>query len=143
MFGLLATWGVKEPLPRADVELAVMGTGFGVVIAPLAAAALDAAERRRHGLVSSLVVTARTVGMLAALSALTAFGLHRFYQLLAPPPDSGSLHERLKVLDANITLALVAEYHEIFRLAAGLCLAAALISLLTLRRGADRASERC
>jgi MFS family permease len=143
MFGLLATWGVGEPLRRADLELAVMGLGFGVVIAPLAAAALDAAQRREHGLVSSLVVTARTVGMLIALSALTAFGLHRFYQLLVPPPDAGSLHDRLKILDENITLALVAEYHEIFRLAAGLCLAAALIALLTLRAAPRRASERC
>lgn len=143
MFGLLATWGVSEPLRRADLELAVMGLGFGVVIAPLAAAALDAAEGRQHGVVSSLVVTARTVGMLAALSALTAFGLHRFYQLLAPPPDSGTLHDRLKILDQNITLALVAEYHEIFRLAAGLCLAAAAVAVLTLRAAARPASERC
>ena len=141
MFGLLSTWDVSEPLHRAEFELGVMGLGFGVVIAPLAAAALDAAERRQHGLVSSLVVTARTVGMLVALSALTAFGLHRFYQLLAPPPDSGSLHDRLKILESNITLALVAEYHEVFRLAAGLCLAAAVVAVLTLRSPPGPASE--
>jgi MFS family permease len=135
MFLLLAGWGVAEPRSRAYSELAVMGFGFGVVIAPLAASALDATRRREHGLVSSLVVTARTVGMLAALSALTAFGLHRFYQLLPPPPAGNmSLHDRLKILENNITLALVAEYHEIFRLAALLCAVAAVIAGLTLGR---------
>ena len=141
MFLLLAGWGVSEPRARAYAELAVMGLGFGVVIAPLAASALDATRRREHGLVSSLVVTARTVGMLAALSALTAFGLHRFYQLLPPPPGGDlSLHDRLQVLENNITLALVAEYHEIFRLAALLCAVAAVIAGLTL--GARRAPLR-
>ncbi|HEX6350561.1 MAG TPA: MFS transporter [Candidatus Dormibacteraeota bacterium] len=132
VFLLLAGWGVKEPRARAYVELAVMGLGFGVVIAPLAASALDATRRREHGLVSSLLVAARTVGMLGALAALTAFGLHRFYQLLKPPPDTGSLHDRLQALEANVTSALVAEYHEIFLLAALLCLAAAVIAGLTL-----------
>ena len=132
MYLVLAGWGVSEPRSRAYAELAVMGLGFGVVIAPLAASALDASRRRQHGLVSSLLVAARTVGMLGALSALTAFGLHRFYQLLKPAPATGSLHDRLKVLEANITAALVAEYHDIFRLAAVLCLAAALIAGLTL-----------
>jgi MFS family permease len=135
MFLLLAGWGVNEPRARSYAELAVMGFGFGVVIAPLAASALDATRRREHGLVSSLVVTARTVGMLAALSALTAFGLHRFYQLLPPPPGGNlTLHDRLKILENNITLALVAEYHEIFRLAAVLCAVAAVIAGLTLGR---------
>jgi len=141
MFLLLAGWGVSEPRARAYAELAVMGLGFGVVIAPLAASALDATRRREHGLVSSLVVAARTVGMLAALSALTAFGLHRFYQLLPPAPGGDlSLHDRLQVLENNITLALVAEYHEIFRLAALLCAVAAVIAGLTL--GARRAPPR-
>ena len=62
-------------------------------------------------------------------------GLHRFYQLLPPPPGGDlSLHDRLKILENNITLALVLEYHEIFRLAALLCAVAAVIAGLTLGR---------
>src|SRR5207237_1529828 len=52
-FLLLAGWGVHEPRARSYAELAVMGFGFGVVIAPLAASALDATRRREHGLVRS------------------------------------------------------------------------------------------
>jgi hypothetical protein len=113
------------------------------VIAPIAAAALDATERREHGLVSSLVVTARTVGMLATLSALTAFGLHRFNQLLAaqaPPPSTATLHDKLKVLEANVTRALVLEYHDVFKLAALLCAVAAVVAAVSLGGRPPRAA---
>jgi MFS family permease len=149
-FWLLAGWDVQSltqrlgPLRTADVELVALGLAFGLVIAPITAAALDATERREHGLVSSLVVTARTVGMLAALSALTAFGLHRFNQLLAEqpaPPVTATLHDKLKVLEANVTNALVLEYHDVFRLAALLCAAAAVVAAVSLGGRRPRAAE--
>jgi MFS transporter, DHA2 family, triacylglyceride efflux pump len=148
-FWVLASWDVSSLGQRvgvfraADLELVAMGAAFGVVIAPIAAAALEATQRREHGLVSSLVVTARTVGMLAALSALTAFGLHRFNQLLAAQPgpaDSASLHDRLKVLEANVTRSLVLEYHDVFRLAALLCAAAAVVAAVSLGGRRPRAA---
>lgn len=140
-FWLLSQWGVDElghrlaGVRRADLELAGLGVAFGAVIAPTAAAALDAGGPSEHGLVSSLVVTARTMGMLFALSALTAFGVHRFHQLLAEQPaapPSASLHDKLKVLEGAVTRALVLEYHDIFRIAAAICLLAALVAALSL-----------
>jgi MFS family permease len=148
-FWLLAGWDTHSlgqrvgPLRSADLELVALGLAFGLVIAPIAAAALDATERREHGLVSSLVVTARTVGMLAALSALTAFGLHRFNQLLAaqpPPLSTATLHDKLKVLEANVTHALVLEYHDVFKLAALLCAVAAVVAAVSLGGRRPRAT---
>ncbi|HEX6548493.1 MAG TPA: MFS transporter [Candidatus Dormibacteraeota bacterium] len=141
LFWVLAGWGVGELhthvwlLRRTDVELIGLGFGFGLVIAPLAAAAL-ASSRSEHGLVSSLVVAARTIGMLVGLSALTAFGLWRFNQLLTArpqPPDTMSLSERLHYLEKGVTQALLVEYHEIFLITAAICLAAAAVCALTLR----------
>src|SRR5260370_16262609 len=87
----MSTWPANAlalhlgPLRQADVALAPCGLGFGLVIAPLTAALLPLPPAPAHGLATSLVVLARTMGMLVGLSALTAFGLYRFHQILATP----------------------------------------------------------
>ena len=85
-FGLMSGWQtdeLKSAGARAAAELFLCGLGFGVVIAPLSAALLDLSDPRQHGLASSLVVLARTLGMVVGLAALTAFGLAR--QRIAVP----------------------------------------------------------
>ena len=151
-FLLLSGWGAGElgrhvgPLPEADLVLLLTGLGFGVVIAPLAAAVLEVARPDRHGLAASLVVMVRTLGMLVGLSALSAYGVHRFYQLfnqgpvLHLIPGSADFAAQKTAFDDRVTQALVAEYHGIFLIAAGLCAAAGMVALLTLsaRRTAGR-----
>jgi MFS family permease len=116
------------PVRLADLALAACGLGFGLVIAPLTAAVLSLTRGQSHGLATSLVVLARTMGMLVGLSALTAFGLYRFRQILGTPvltePD---LHARVKHLEALVAAAFLQEYREIFLLAAGLCTLAAVV----------------
>ena len=143
-FLLLSRWQADElsrhlgPLREADVVLVLTGLGFGIVIAPLAAAVLDVARAERHGLAASLVVLVRTLGMLVGLSALSAYGVHRFYELFnqGPPlhlvPGSPQFAAQKAAFDARVTQALVAEYHGIFAIAAVLCVAAGLVVLLTL-----------
>jgi MFS family permease len=127
-------------VPSVDATLALCGFGFGVVIAPVAAAILDSAREQELGLASSLVVLARMVGMLVGLAALTSFGLHRFYMLFnqGPPlqlvPGSPDLVAQTAAVDARFRVALLAEYHEIFLVAAGICVVAALIAVFTLPR---------
>ena len=122
------------PLRQADIALAICGLGFGVVIAPLTASVLALTRGQSHGLATSLVVLARTMGMLVGLSALTAFGLHRFHQILGSPvltdPD---LRTRIKHLEELVAAAFLQEYREIFVIAAALCLLAALVIAFALR----------
>jgi MFS family permease len=143
-FLLMAGWDAGElgrrigGLPEADLVLVLAGLGFGLVIAPLAAAVLDVARASRHGLAASLVVMVRTLGMLVGLSALSAYGVHRFYQLFnsGPPlrliPGSPDFAAQKAAFDARVTSALVAEYHGIFVIAAALCAVAGLIAVLSL-----------
>ena len=122
------------PLRQADIALAGCGLGFGLVIAPLPAGVLALTSGESHGLATSLVVLARTMGMLVGLSALTAFGLYRFHQILGTPvltdPD---LRERVKHLERLVAAAFLQEYREIFLIAAVVCLVAAAVIGVSLR----------
>ena len=134
----MSTWPANElslrvgPLRQADIALFVCGLGFGVVIAPLTAAVLALTRDQSHGLATSLVVLARTMGMLVGLSALTAFGLHRFHQILGTPVLSGDLKARVDQLAKLVAAAFLQEYREIFTVAAAMCALAALVMLATL-----------
>ena len=96
---------------------------------------LDVTRAAQHGLAASLVVLARTMGMLVGLSALTAFGLYRFRQILGTPnltdPD---VEERIHHLERLVGAAFLQEYREIFIIAAALCVLAGLVALFTLGR---------
>ena len=138
-FAQMATWQANEPSlyagPFAVVDLALgaCGLGFGLVIAPLAATVLDLTRSENHGLASSLVILARTVGMLIGLSALTAFGLFRFRQILGTPnltdPD---VRSRIEHLERLVAAAFLQEYREIFSIAAVLCVLAAVVAFATM-----------
>ena len=70
--------------------LALAGLGLGLALAPVNAAALADAPGDAHGIVSSLVVLARMVGMVAGLALLTAVGLRRYYATVSALPDQGN-----------------------------------------------------
>jgi hypothetical protein len=75
------------------------------------------------------------MGMLIGLSALTAYGLYRFHQILGTPqltdPD---LRARVDHLERLVGAAFLQEYREIFVIAAGLCVLAAVVAGLTIGR---------
>jgi len=78
--GSLDSWSTTPVLTLA-------GFGLGLALAPVNAAALADAPSDAHGVVSSLVVLARMVGMVAGLALLTAIGLRRYYATVAALPD--------------------------------------------------------
>lgn len=80
----MANWGTTGlSQPSAPWTLAAAGLGLGAAVAPVNAAALADSDHAHHGVVSSLVVLARMVGMIVGLALLTAIGLRRFYQVTA------------------------------------------------------------
>ena len=78
--GSLQSWSVTP-------VLLLVGLGLGLALAPVNAVALASAPDDVHGVVSSLVVLARMVGMVAGLALLTAIGLRRYYAAVAALPN--------------------------------------------------------
>jgi hypothetical protein len=88
----MSGWGHGSlQLWSATPVLALAGLGLGLALAPVTAAALADAPGDAHGVVSSLVVLARMVGMVVGLGLLTAVGLHRFYTAVAALTDQSNM----------------------------------------------------
>src|SRR5262245_1052033 len=144
-FALVAGWPADVPDLRMTRDLALGGLGFGLLLAPLAAAAIGWAGPSRAGVAASLVVLTRMLGMMIGLSALTSYGLGRFNALVRglplPLPRPAETAEALARRQADylqaVQAATVAVFHDLFLAAALLCLLALLPALL-LRRPAAR-----
>ncbi len=73
------------------------------------------------------------MGMMVGLSALTAFGLYRFHQILGTPVlTDPTLRARVDHLARLVAAAFLQEYREIFIVAAALCVLAALVMVATI-----------
>ncbi len=156
--GLWALAGLHPSTPYGDIwwRQAIAGTGFGLSIAPLSAAALAAVDARRAGLASSVVNTARQVGAalsIALLGAVVATRSHAsaLASLLALPraarqaaataiSHSGAqpIHTSLAGLSQTQAqhvgaAAYVAGIHGAFLIVAGTLLFAGLIAIFWLR----------
>ncbi len=113
-FLLMGTgWTPGTPYLRMAWQLAVLGTGFGLVIAPISAAVVDSAPPDRRGVAASLVMVLRLIGLSVGLSGLTAWGIHRYEQLRdsirLPPLDDPGYQEALAGAQQELTTSALAE----------------------------------
>jgi EmrB/QacA subfamily drug resistance transporter len=135
-------WNVTTDYRWMAVQLAVLGAGFGLVMAPTTTAVVDAAPPDRRGTAASLVLVLRLIGLSVGLSALTAWGLYRFNQLrdqiTLPPLDDPGYAEAVKSASARLTTSALA---ETFVAAGVLVLIGAGIAML-LRRGPHQTRNR-
>ncbi|MBK8430039.1 MAG: MFS transporter [Chloroflexi bacterium] len=124
------TWDAAVGYGQMGWQLVILGMGFGLVIAPIGTAVINAAPPDQRGIASSLVIVMRLIGMSVGLAGLTAWGLERFNALrvtitlpdLTDPTYFTQLVEGL----TRITVTVLA---ETFLISAGLAAVAFLISL--------------
>jgi len=77
-FYLMNTWSTEATYPLMAWHLLLTGLGFGLVIAPVGTAVINAVPAESLGIASSMVLILRLMGMSVGLSSLTAWGLHRY-----------------------------------------------------------------
>lgn len=125
-------WLVDTPYLNMAAHLAILGVGFGLVIAPIGTAVINAAPEDQRGIASSLVIVLRLMGMSVGLSGLTAWGLYRFEILrklinLPDLPLSDPSYQR--ALADGLTNVTVSVLTETFLISAGVALLALLVSI--------------
>jgi len=129
----VAGWGGEPGLGRQTLHLAVAGLGFGLVIAPVTASAVEHAGRERAATAAAWITVLRVVGMVVALAALTHYGLGLFHELTGdlslplpqPGEDAAASQARVEAYQAAIREATLEVFHAVFAAAALCCLVAA------------------
>jgi MFS family permease len=101
--------------------LALNGMGFGLLISPVTATALQWGGRERAALSAALVNVARMIGAMVSLSAVTAWGLRHFQSLMRPHPLATTPLEEYTGFYKAASLEV---YTTNFMVAALLCLGA-------------------
>ena len=120
---VMSGWGPAslQSWPATTTVLVVAGLGLGLALAPVNAAALASAPADGHGVVSSLVVLDRMVGMVVGLALLTGIGLHRYYGAVAALPNQQDV--------AALSAAGIVQVQTVFLGGAVAAFMAALIAL--------------
>jgi MFS family permease len=128
-FGLMNHWWVDTTYATMIPHLAVAGLGFGLVMAPIAAAVVDAAPAEYRGTASALVIIFRLVGMTIGVSSITTYGLHRAEtlssRLLSATPDLAEV--------ARVAMEVAVTVIDEAFLIAGIACALAIYPIIRLR----------
>jgi EmrB/QacA subfamily drug resistance transporter len=129
-----ASWTADTSYPTFAFQLALLGAGFGLTVAPTTTAVVDAAPADQRGAAAAIVMVVRLLGLSVGLSALTAWGLMRFNSLrgtidLPPLTDPGF---EAALLDAQETLTAQA-IAETFT-AAAVVIGVGLLTTFAMRR---------
>jgi MFS family permease len=82
-FGWMTSWTSATPYAAMLPQLALAGIGLGLTMAPVAAAAINAAPPMLYGTASALVIMFRLVGMTASVAVIASFDQQRFNALSA------------------------------------------------------------
>ena len=136
-----ATWSADTSYPVFAVQLALLGGGFGLTVAPTTSAVVDAAPPDQRGAAASVVMVVRLMGLSVGLSALTAWGLSRFEELRStidlPPITDPGFEDAVLAAQESLTAQAIAETFT----AAAVVLGAGLIATLFMRRRHSNSSS--
>ena len=119
-FLVMATWPADVGQVAMTLPLLLAGLGFGLVIAPIGTAVVNAVGEHDRATVSALLTVVRLMGMLVGVALLTSRGLGRFYERAAGIPLEDPAYQRL------LTSFEVTTFSETFIAAAVVCFVAVL-----------------
>jgi EmrB/QacA subfamily drug resistance transporter len=137
-----STWGRDVSYTVVGVQLALLGIGFGLTVAPTSSAVIDGASEDRRGGAAALVMVVRLLGFSVGLSALTAWGLARFDALRKdidlPPITDPAFQPAVREASERLTSTAIAETF----LATAAVTAIGVLAALAMRRPSDVDPDR-
>ena len=128
------TWDGQTSYLLIAIQLAILGAGFGLTIAPTNTAVISAAPHDQRGSAAALVMVTRLLGFSVGLSALTAWGLFRFERLRRgldlPPITDPGFERAVRAAQIELTSSTIAQTF----LATAAITAVGVIAVVAMRR---------
>ena len=128
-FLLMQTWKMDTTYGSMIPQLVLTGIGFGLTMAPIAAAAINAAPAAERGAASGLVIIFRLVGMTIGVSGIASYGVQRAQHLSAIMLAGSTDRNELVRVGMQVAERVIS---ETFIIAAGFA-AISIIPILWLR----------
>jgi MFS family permease len=119
-FWEMSAWSLAAPdTPLNWLGLALNGLGFGLLVSPVTATALQWGGLKRAALSAASVNLSRMIGMMVSLSILTVLGLRRFQELMSAHPapiipNQGETAEQFAQRMADYTVAYKSASLEVY-----------------------------
>ena len=130
--------------------LTIAGAGFGLVIAPVGAATIDAAPPADRGIAAGLALVFRLLGMTIGISTLTSLGVNRLETLVdrltlpvrqADETTSAFLLRQNQFIEDRVIPLTLQVVRETFLIAGALALLALVPLALMVRSGREEGVE--
>lgn len=132
-----ATWTSDTSYTVFALQLALLGGGFGLTVAPTTSAVVDSAPADQRGAAAAIVMVVRLLGLSVGLSALTAWGLARFNNLRStidlPSITDPAFESAVVEAQETLTSQAIAETFT----AAAVVIGSGLIAAFAMRRFAS------
>lgn len=126
-FWFISSWDIVLQEPRASIDLVLVGTGLGLLIAPIAESALRRVPEEDKGIASGLLTLSRNIGMTAGLAVVASLGTEQF---LLNAPGLEEIIERPEAAnEAGMTV-----FSNFFTYASAACVIAMIPAWLMTRK---------
>jgi MFS family permease len=86
-----STWRADTPELVMSAQLALIGIGLGLTIAPIGTVVINAVDAARRGVASALVLIMRYLGMTIAIPSMTTYAFSRLNYLVSLARESFAL----------------------------------------------------
>jgi MFS family permease len=128
-FIFMSGWVAETQYKTMIPHLVFGGLGFGLTLAPIAAAVVDASPPDQRGTSSALVIIFRLIGMTVGVSSITTYGLRRADVLMDSYISSSTSTQEL----INVGLKVVEQVISETFIIAGIIAALAIIPVLFIK----------
>ena len=134
----MSLWTETINDPAMSIHLLMAGFGFGLLIAPITASAMNSVNSENEGAAAGMISASRFLGMALGIAALAAWGSQKFQDLLLGIDinitELGAPSGNASAFESQLTQVGLTLFHNFFIVGSILCLIGLIPCILLVKR---------